>query len=138
MFVSHSRPRYLSSRRGGKRRLGLEHLESRWLMATADLDDSLSEATLLGAISTTPVMASDSISPDTDVDMYRFSVTSGEVVDFDIDTPLNGPGGLGSYLRIFNSQGTQLAFNNDGAAPGENQVGFDAYLRFTFATGGTY
>src|SRR5438046_2883459 len=73
-----------------------------------------------------------------DVDMYRFTVAAGQVVDFDIDTTLNGSGGLGSYLRLFNSQGTQLASNNDANAPGENTVGFDAYLRYTFATGGTY
>jgi hypothetical protein len=107
-------------------------------MATADPDDSISESILLGAITTTPTVASDSISIDTDVDMYRFSVTSAQVVDFDIDTPLNGPGGLGSYLRLFNAQGTQLASNNDAAAPGENTVGFDAYLRFSFTSGGTY
>src|SRR5207244_1318356 len=41
-------------------------------------------------------------------------------------------------LRLFSAQGTQLDFNNDAAAPGENTVGFDAYLRHTFATGGTY
>ena len=31
-----------------------------------------------------------------------------------------------------------MAFNNDAAAPGENVVGFDAYLRYTFTTGGLY
>ena len=69
--------------------------------------------------------------------MYRFTVTAGQVVDFDIDTVLNGPGGLGSYIRLFNPQGVQLAFNNDAAAPGET-IGFDAYLRYTFTTAGTY
>src|SRR3954454_14042106 len=138
MFSWNRRPRHPPRRRRGKRRLALEHLESRWLMATADPDDTISEATSLGAITTTPITASDSISLDTDVDMYRFSVTSGQVVDFDIDTKLNGPGGLGSYLRLFNAQGLQLASNDDAAAPGETTIGFDAYLRFTFATGGTY
>jgi hypothetical protein len=103
-----------------------------------DSDDAISEANSLGAASTTPTTATHSISPDTDVDMFGFTVTAGQVVDFDIDTVLNGPGGLGSYIRLFNSQGTQLAFNNDGAAPGENVVGFDAYLRYTFLTAGTY
>src|SRR5205823_2889660 len=91
-----------------------------------------------GAVSTTPVSAGDSISVDTDVDMYRFTVTANQVVDFDIDTPFNGPGGLGSFLRLFNAQGVQLASNDDANAPGENVIGFDAYLRFTFATAGTY
>ena len=70
--------------------------------------------------------------------MYRFTVTAGQVVDFDIDTVLNGTGGLGSYIRLFDSSGTQLDANDDGAAPGENNVRFDAYLRYTFATAGTY
>ena len=103
-----------------------------------DTDDELSEATILGSITTTPRTASAAITPDVDVDMYRFTVTAGQVVDFDIDTPLNGPGGLGSYIRLFNSQGTQLASNNNGTAPGENTLGFDAYLRYTFTSNGTY
>ena len=103
-----------------------------------DPDDSLAEATSLGAISTTATTVNDEINPDTDVDMYRFRVTANLVVDFDIDTLLNGPGGLGSYLRLFNSQGQELAFNNDALAPGEDAVGFDAYLRYTFTTSGNY
>ena len=66
------------------------------------------------------------------------TVVAGQSVDFDIDTAINGPGGLGSFLRLFNSQGQELAFNNDGVAPGETTLGFDAYLRFAFATGGTF
>src|SRR6185295_5078493 len=41
-------------------------------------------------------------------------------------------------LRIFNAQGQELAFNDNAAAPGETQVGFDAYIRFTFPTTGTF
>ena len=67
---------------------------------------AISEAASLGAVSTTPITVSASISPDTDVNMVGFTVSAGQVVDFDIDTPLNGPGGLGSYLRLFNAQGT--------------------------------
>lgn len=33
-------------------------------------------------------------------------------------------------------RGTEIASNNDGAAPGET-VGFDSYLRYTFALEGT-
>ena len=104
----------------------------------SDPNDALSEATSLGAVSTTPATVSASISPDTDVNMVSFSVSAGQVVDFDIDTTLNGTSGLGSYIRLFNAQGVQLAFNDDGVAPGESRLGFDAYLRFTFAAAGTY
>ena len=116
--------------------LSFELLERRLLMA--DFDDSISEAFRLGALSTTPSIVSSSISPDTDVNMVSFTVSAGQIVDFDIDTALNGAGGLGSYVRLFNAQGTQLAFNNDGAAPDENAIGFDAYLRYTFATAETF
>jgi len=84
------------------RTLRFEGLEQRAVLA-GDLDDSISEAIALGAASaTTPATVSDIISPDVDVDMYKFSVTAAQVVDFDIDTVLNGPGGLGSYIRLFN------------------------------------
>lgn len=118
-----------------RRRLFFESLDERLPL---DADDSISEATSLGSVSPTPIVRNDSISPDTDVDMYRFSVNAGQTVDFDIDTPTNGPGSLGSFLRIFNSSGTELAFNNDGMAPGENGVGFDAYIRHLFPTAGNY
>ena len=116
--------------------LQFEGLEKRLLMA--DLDDSISEAVLLGAVTTTAKTVSASISPDTDVNMVGFDVSAGQAVDFDVDTPLNGPGGLGAYIRLFNAQGQQLDFNNDGVAPGENRLGFDPYLRYTFPTSGTY
>lgn len=107
-------------------------------VSVPDPNDTIAEATALGAISTTPIMASASITQDTDVNMVSFSVTAGLVVDFDIDTTLNGTGGLGSYLRLFNAQGTELGFNNDGLAPGESVLGFDAYLRYTFDSAGVY
>jgi hypothetical protein len=103
-----------------------------------DDDDTLAEATSLGAITTAPKTVNATIDPDIDVDLYAFTVTADQVVDFDIDTAANGPNGLGSYLRLFDAQGQQLDFNNDAAAPGETAVGFDAYLRHTFAVGGTY
>lgn len=107
-------------------------------VSVPDPNDTIAEATALGALSTTQITLSSSITPDTDVNMVSFSVSAGLVVDFDIDTTLNGTGGLGSYLRLFNAQGTQLAFNNDGLAPGESVLGFDAYLRYTFDTAGIY
>ncbi len=103
-----------------------------------DSDDAISEGLSLGTLSTNPTVINGSISPDTDVDMYRLTVSAGQIVDFDIDTATNGSGGLGSFLRLFDSQGLQLAFNNDAAAPGESTVGFDAYLRFTFSNAGNY
>ncbi len=45
-----------------------------------DTDDALTEASSLGAISTTASITNGSINPDIDVDMYRFTVTAGQVV----------------------------------------------------------
>lgn len=126
---------------GGRRKrfqhlLNFELLEDRRLMA--DFDDSISEAFMLGAITTSPSSVSASISPDTDVNMVGFDVTAGQVIDFDLDTPNNGPGGLGTYIRLFDAQGNQLAWNNDGMAPGEDVLGFDSYMRYTFPNSGTF
>ncbi len=73
-----------------------------------DPDDAISESVSVGNVTTTPITRTGSIAPDTDVDLYAFAVTAGQVVDFDIDTTLNGAGGLGSYLRLFNPQGQEL------------------------------
>jgi hypothetical protein len=135
--VDRMRTAHLPRRRNSlQRALTFEGLEQRLPLAS-DFDDSLSEATPLATITTSPRVVNARVDPDTDVDLYRFNVAAGQTVDFDIDTPFNGPGGLGSYLRLFDSTGRQIAFNNDGAAAGET-AGFDAYLRHTFASGGTY
>src|SRR5688572_13891229 len=135
MVLAHrNRSRF---RRPFHRPLLLEGLEPRQLLAI-DTNDSLAEAVNLGAVTTTGRTVSANILPDTDVNIYRFTVTTGQTVDFDIDTSANGPGGLGSFLRLFNSVGQQLASNNDGRGMGEIVIGFDAYLRFTFNIGGTY
>jgi hypothetical protein len=71
-----------------------------------------------------------------DVDLVQFTASAGQKVGFDVDG-LNGSTGVDSYLRLFNSAGTQLASNNNGAAPGES-VGSHAYLAYTFPSAGTY
>jgi hypothetical protein len=127
-----------SNRRNNSlRKLQMESLEVRQTM-NADFDDQMSEARPIGVSSSVPSMVSGVVDNRLDVDMYRFSASAGQTIDFDIDTQQNGPGGLGSYIRIFDSSGRQLAANNDAAAPGESRVGFDSYLRYQFATSGTY
>ena len=103
-----------------------------------DNDDEMSEVPSLGLITKTPDTISDTIVTDIDVDLIQFRVNAGQVVDFDLDTAENGANGLNSLLRLFDSQGQQLAINNNAAAPGELVVGFDAYLRYTFSSGGNY
>lgn len=70
-----------------------------------------------------------------DVDLVQFTVTAGQRVGFDVDSR-NGSS-FDSYLRVFNASGTQLAANNNGAAPGEG-LASHAYLAYTFPTAGTY
>lgn len=112
-----------------------------------DRDDQMSEALALGPFSGTRTNTqAGAISFSTDVDMFSFTVTAGQTVHFDIDTITNGPPGLGSYLRIFDAQGRELAANNDRLAPGDpppstgpsNPDGFDSYIPYTFTSGGTY
>ena len=107
----------------------------------SDLNDQISEAiatavgeTIGGVISPTQT------SPDPeaevgDVDMFRFTVAAGQRVGFDIDRPAGSS--LDSWIRLFDAAGTQLAFNDDGAAPGEG-ASTESYLEYTFASAGTY
>ena len=58
---------------------------------------------------------------------------AGQRVGFDVDSR-NGSS-LDTYLRLFKSDGTQLASNNDGTAPLETLTKF-SYLSYRFATPG--
>lgn len=79
------------------------------------------------------------IEAPTDVDLFKFDVPSGgRRYTFDIDTEENGSPGLGSYLRLLDSAGNQLASNNDARAPGESRLGYDAFIAYTFNSAGTY
>ncbi len=124
---------------GGVGSIGEYRLTIQGIVASADdTDDTIAEAVNIGAASTTAKTIDSSLSVATDVNMISFTVTTGQTVDFDIDTITNGGAGLQSYLRLFSANGTQLAANDNATAPGEGTVGFDAYLRYTFATAGTY
>ena len=99
-----------------------------------DPDDQVSEA---HSVSIGSTVTGYDISPDTDVDMFAFAVSAGQRVGFDIDRP---SGSLDSYIRLFNSAGTELAHDDDGdngPAPGESSS-VESYLEYTFANGGTY
>lgn len=127
-----------------RRQLSLEKLEARLTMA-GDVAATMSGANALGTIGSTAVFRQESIGAPADVDMYKFAVQAGQRLGVDIDTPTNGPPGLGSYLRIFDATGRELAANNDRLAPGDpppgagaGSTGFDSYIDYTFPTAGTY
>jgi len=105
-----------------------------------DDDNQLSEAVLLGPVSSSPITVTNYAidigtgSPGTDVDLFAFAVISpNQVVGFDIDSTSV----LDSYIRLFDGNGTELANNNAAAAPGE-LLATDSYLEYPFYTPGTY
>lgn len=127
-------------RRGGsstrnRQRLQVEELEQR--LTPTDAGPCLSTSVALGYVGSTPIIRTEAIDFPTDVDMHRITVTAGQQIAFDIDTPTNGAPGLGSQLRLFDANGNELAANNDRAAPGETW-GFDSYIEYTFDTSGMY
>lgn len=71
-----------------------------------------------------------------DVNMYSFSVIAGQRVIFDIDRPSGSA--LNSHFRLFDSNGTQLAFSDNQSAPSESSPTADSWLAYTFSTAGTY
>ena len=133
----------LGQRRSHRQFYG-EQLECRLTMA-ADVAATISGAAVLGAINIQAVTRSETIGSAADVDMYRISANAGQRIGFDIDTPTNGPAGLGSYLRLFDAQGRELTFNNDRLAPGDpapasnaGSDGFDSYIDYIFGSAGAY
>lgn len=96
-----------------------------------DRDDQISETFM--SMGTGLGLTGFEITSPTDVAMYGFWLNAGIRVAFDIDSTT----GFDSYLRLFDSNGNQITFNNNGAAPDES-LGNDAYLEYTILTGGTY
>ncbi|MBI5757884.1 MAG: pre-peptidase C-terminal domain-containing protein, partial [Planctomycetales bacterium] len=99
--------------------------------ADSDPDDQLSQAIALGSMTQTRTRTGESISVDTDVDMYSFTVTAGQQITFDTD------GDLDSVIELFDSDGTFLVGNDQGAAPDEAD-GDESFLDYTFTNGGTF
>lgn len=116
-------------------RLFVERLEDRTLL---DVGGTIGTAlnTLLGPGAGTFVNASEAIggdSPDgaNDIDIYEFQAAAGFRLTAETSLPPSGAD-MDTFMRLFDSSGTQLAFDDDGGA--------DLYSRvvFTFTTTGTY
>lgn len=108
-----------------------EEKEGNFAVQAADTNDQISEAQLVPV----PVNFTGTISPGDDVDMVSFDVSAGQKLAFDIDQ--RSGSSLDSILRLFDGSGTQLALNDDGAAPGEPS-GLESYLEHTFSSSGRY
>ncbi len=103
-------------------------------ISLVDADDQISEAFNLGTIAT--FMKRDaSIESSRDVDMYRFTVTAGKKLGFDVDNATGSS--LDSFIQVFDASGNVLASNDNGTGTGESSSN-DSYVEYTFSTAGTY
>jgi uncharacterized delta-60 repeat protein len=108
----------------------------RFATTFADPDDTISEVNNIPSNQiSVGGSVNFSIANVTDVDLVRFAAKKGQKIGFDIDRPIGSS--LNSYVRLFDANGNQLAFNDDAAAPGETK-GADSYLAFTFNAAGNY
>ena len=74
--------------------------------------------------------------PENDVDFFEIPVASASRLILDIDAD-EFSSTLDSELRLFDEFGTELAFSDDTAAPGEPPT-LDSYIEFDTTSGGLY
>jgi uncharacterized delta-60 repeat protein len=106
-------------------------------LVPADPDDTIAEVNARPQ-NTLPVGSSGNftLGEPRDVDLFRFTVSAGQRVGFDVDRAAGAT--LNTFLRIFGSSGAALQSNDNAAAPGEAANNADSYLARTFTTAGTY
>ncbi|WP_414620894.1 pre-peptidase C-terminal domain-containing protein, partial [Calothrix sp. CCY 0018] len=94
----------------------------------------------------------DDIDASEDVDLYKFELKAGDIIALDIESAGGDDPeltaipdyqednfGVVSMLRLFDSEGNELAYNGQGQAPGEMFTsGPDPYIEFEASTDGTY
>ena len=107
----------------------------------AEPNNMISEAidSGIGTSKVANITLTSSIDSLSDVDLFRFELESGAGIIIDLDS-LDPPGnttGLDSYLRIFDSEGNELAFNDD-YSPESETFSTDSYLGFIANQTGTY
>ena len=82
------------------------------------------------------VVLNDAIAFNSDVDLFRLNLEAADVATFNIEAVEFGSS-LDSVLRVFDSEGNELAFDDDGNAPFED-ASLDSYLEFTPEADGEY
>jgi hypothetical protein len=70
-----------------------------------------------------------------DVDMFRFRGSAGQLIAMDLDTPRGSR--LDACVRLFQADGEEVGFSDDGTAPGE-APNLDPYLEATLPKTGEY
>lgn len=121
-------------RAGGpdRERLRIESLEPRLTMA-ADLANSIGSARVFTSGTTITGSIGDGILGGRDVDIVGFVVPAGGRLTVDLNArSLPGGSTLDGYLRVFNSSGRALAFNDD--FDGSQ----DSYVSYAVPSAGTY
>jgi hypothetical protein len=75
-----------------------------------------------------------------DVDLYKVELKAGDTIKIDADSNQFAEGRkVDTWLRVFDSTGTELASNDDGAAPDEVfDAEFQSYIEFTAPADGAY
>ena len=109
-------------------------------MAT-EPNNLISEATDSGVSSAEnqSVTFSGRIDTVSDIDLYGFELNEGEGITLDIDT-VNAPNNTAnfdSYLRVFDADGQELAFNDDYSLDSE-EFSLDSYIGFIANSTGEY
>ena len=107
--------------------------------ADSDPDNILSEAIASGASSKGKknVSLTGRIASEEDVDIYQVQLDLGDGLKANLDTT-DLDSGLDSYLRLFDSEGNELASNNNGKANLPNGSDLDSLLTFAAPKSGTY
>lgn len=144
LWNSRFRQRSLASNRKNFRRLlQLQTLEPRQMLAADTPGETLAtayEPTLTPGVQWTyNETIGNGLHGNKDVDFYKVTLAAGQSLTVDIDTSYYSS--LNSYVRLFNSAGTQLTSNDDeeGGGYGYGYGGsLDSLLNYTASTAGVY
>lgn len=139
-----SRQKELARKRSHlKRQLQLQTLEPRQMLAADTPGETLAtayEPTLTPGVQWTyNETIGNGLYGNKDVDFYKVNLSAGQSLTVDIDTPYYGS--LNSYVRLFSSSGTQVAYNDDedGGGYGYGYGGsLDSLLSYTASSTGVY
>ncbi|MBD1913906.1 MULTISPECIES: pre-peptidase C-terminal domain-containing protein [unclassified Leptolyngbya] len=101
------------------------------------LESSAAELTLETPFVSITETIGDNANADLDVDIFQVTLNAGDRLTIDIDT-FGYPEDLtDSVLRLFDENGVEVAFSDDGAAPDE-LWSYDSFINFVATTSGTY
>ena len=93
----------------------------------------------IGALGELNTIVAGSIDSGLDIDLYEFGLNEGQGITLDLDTPdaANDTGNFDSYLRVFDTEGNELAFNDDFTLESE-EFSLDSYIGFIANQTGDY